>query len=55
MIGYKENLYGIVDKESHLRDVLGDDANYTVRWYGATSLQLESKGMLHLTVKVKNI
>ena len=49
MIGYKENPSRIVEKESHLRVVLGDDANYTVKGYGATSLQLESKDMLHLS------
>ena len=27
MIGYKENLSEVVEKESHLRVVLGDDAN----------------------------
>ena len=42
MTGYKENLSEVVKKDSHLRVVLGDDANYTVKGSGATSLQLES-------------
>ena len=49
MTGYKENLSKIVEKESRLSVVLGDDANYTVRGFVATSLQLESKDMLHLS------
>ena len=49
MIGYKENIFEITEKESHLRVVLGDDANYTVKGSRATSLQLESKDMLHLS------
>ena len=40
MTGYKENLSEVVEKESHLRIVLRDDANYTVKGSGATSLQL---------------
>ena len=48
-MGYQENLSEVVEKDSHLRVVLGDDANYTVRGFGATSLQLESKDMLHLS------
>ena len=31
MTGYKENLLEVVEKESHLHIVLGDDANYTVK------------------------
>ena len=48
MTGYKENLSEVVEKESHLRVVLGDDANYTVKGFGSTSLQLESNNLLHL-------
>ena len=48
MTGYKENLFEIVDKESHLRVVLGDDANYIVKGFGSTSLQLESNDLLTL-------
>ena len=49
MTGYKENLSEVVEKDSHLRVVLGDDANYTVKGSGATSLQLESNDTLHLS------
>ena len=38
MIGYKDNLSEVVEKESHLRVVLGDDANYTVKGFRSTSL-----------------
>ena len=48
MTGYKENLSEIVEKESHLCVVFEDDANYIVKGSGATSLQLESKYMLHV-------
>ena len=41
MTRYKENLLEVVAKDSHLRVELGDDANYTVKGSGATSLQLE--------------
>ena len=50
MIGYKENLSKAVEKESHLRVVLGDDANYTVKGFGSTSLQLESNDLLSMVV-----
>ena len=49
MTRYKENLSEVVEKDSHLRVVLGDDANYTVKGSGATSLQLESNDTLHLS------
>ena len=48
MTGYIENLSELVEKESHLRVVLGDDANYIVKGFGSTSLQLESNDLLHL-------
>ena len=48
MTGYKENLSEVVEKESHLRFVLRDNANYTVKGFGSTSLQLESNDLLHL-------
>ena len=48
MTGFKENLSEMAEKESHLRVVLGDDANNTVKGSGATSLQLEYKDMFHL-------
>ena len=49
MTGYKENLSEVVEKDSHLRVVLGDDANYTMKRSGATSLQLESNDTLHIS------
>ena len=48
MTGYKENLSEMVEKESHLRVVLGDDANYIVKGFRSTSLQLESNDLLQL-------
>ena len=48
MTGYKENLSEFVEKESYLHVVLGDDANYTVKGFGSTSLQLESNDLPHL-------
>ena len=47
MTGYKQNLSEVIEKDSHLRVVLGDDANYTMKGSGATSLQLESNDSLH--------
>ena len=49
MTGYKENILEVVEKDSHLRVVLGDDANYTVKGSLATSLRLESNDTLHLS------
>ena len=49
MTRYKENLSEVVEKDFHLRVVLGDDANYTVKGSRATSLQLESNDTLHLS------
>ena len=49
MTRYKENLSEVVEKDSHLRVVLGDDANYTVKGSGDASLQLETNDTLHLS------
>ena len=49
MIGYKENIFKIVEKESHLCVVLIYHANYVVRGSRATELQLEYEDMLHLS------
>ena len=49
MTRYKENISKVVEKDSHLRIVLGDDSNYTVKGSGTTSLQLESNDTLHLS------
>ena len=48
MAGYKENLSEVVEKESHLRVVLGDGSNYTMKGFGSTSPQLESNELPHL-------
>ena len=48
MTNCKEKLSQVVEKESHLHVVLGYDANYTVKGFGSTSLQLESNDLLHL-------
>ena len=48
MIGYKENVSEVVEKESHLCFVIGDDANNIVKGFGYSSLQLESNDLLHL-------
>ena len=49
MTRYKENLLEVVEKDSNLRVVLGDDANYIVKGSRATSLQLEFNDTLHLS------
>ena len=48
MTGYKENLSELVEKESHINVVLGDDSNYTMKVFGSSPLQLESNDLLHL-------
>jgi hypothetical protein len=50
MIGYREHLIDLVEKESCLHVVIGDDARYTVRGVGSTSLQLHFGTPLHLSV-----
>ena len=55
MTGYKENLLEVLENESHLLVVLGDDANYTVKGFGSTSLQLESNDLLHLNDVLSHI
>ena len=49
MTGYREHLTDLVEKESHLHVVLGDDARYIVKGVGSTSLQLDSGTPLHLS------
>ena len=49
MTGYKENLSKVVEKDSHLRVVLGDDGKYTVKGCGAASVQIETNDTLHLS------
>jgi hypothetical protein len=49
MIGYREHLTDLVEKEPHLCVVLGDDASYIVKGVGSSSLQLNSGTPLHLS------
>jgi hypothetical protein len=49
MTGYREHLTDLVEKDSRLHVVLGDDARYTVKGAGATSFQLDSSTPLHLS------
>jgi hypothetical protein len=49
MTGYKEHLTELVEKDSRLHVVLGDDAKYAVKGTGDTSLQLDSSIPLHLS------
>jgi hypothetical protein len=49
MTGYREHLTDLVEKESRLHGVLDDDARYTVKVVGSTSLQLDSGTPLHLS------
>ena len=45
----RENLIDLVEKESHLQVVLGDDPRYILKGYGATSFQLDSSDTLYLS------
>ena len=49
MTGYREHLTDLVEKESCLHVVLGDDERYTMKGVGSTSLQLDSSTPLHLS------
>jgi len=49
MIGYREHLTDLVEKESRLHVVLGDNARYTVKGVGASSFQLDSDIPLQLS------
>jgi hypothetical protein len=49
MTGYKENLTELVEKDSRLHVVLGDNARYDVKGTGTTSLQLDTSIPLHLS------
>jgi hypothetical protein len=46
---YREHFTYLVEKESCLHVVLGDDARYTMKEVGSTSLQLDSSTPLHLS------
>jgi hypothetical protein len=49
MNGYREHLTGLVEKESCLLVVLGDNAIYTVKGVGTSSVQLDSDIPLQLS------
>jgi hypothetical protein len=49
MTRYREHLIYLVEKESCLHVVLGDDARYTMKGVGSTYLQLDSGTPLHLS------
>jgi hypothetical protein len=49
MTGYREHLNDLVEKESHLHVVLGDNARYTVKGVGSSSFQLNSDILLQLS------
>ena len=49
MTGYKEHLIELVEKDSRLHVVLGNDARYVLKGIGTTSLQLYSGIPLHLS------
>jgi hypothetical protein len=48
MIGYREHLIDLVEKESRLHVVLGDNARYTVKGVGTSAFQLDSDIPLQL-------
>jgi hypothetical protein len=47
MTVYIKHLTDLVEKESHLHFLLGDDARYNVKGVGSTSLQLDYGTPLH--------
>jgi hypothetical protein len=49
MIGYREHLTDLVEKESHIHVVLGDNAKYTVKGVGSSTFQLDSDIPLQLS------
>jgi hypothetical protein len=49
MTGYREHLTDLVEKESHLHVVLGDNARYTVKGVGSSSFKLDSNIPLQLS------
>jgi hypothetical protein len=42
MIGYRDHLTDLVEKEYSLHVVLGDNARYTVKGVGTSTFQLDS-------------
>jgi hypothetical protein len=49
MTGYREHLTDLVEKESRLHVVLGDNARYTVKGVGSFTFQLDSDIPLQLS------
>jgi hypothetical protein len=49
MTGYREHLIDLVEKESRLHVVLGDNSRYTVKGVGSSSFQLDSHIPLQLS------
>jgi hypothetical protein len=49
MTGYREHLTDLVEKESRLHVVLGDNARYIVKGVGSSSFQLDSDIPLQLS------
>jgi hypothetical protein len=49
MTGYKEHLTDLVEKESRLHVVLGDNARYIVKGVGTSTFQLDSDIPLQLS------
>jgi hypothetical protein len=49
MIGYREHLTDLVEKESRLHVVLGDNVKYTVKGVGTSTFQLDSDIPLQLS------
>jgi hypothetical protein len=49
MNGYREHLTDLVEKESRLHVVLGDNGRYTVKGVGSSSFQLDSDIPLQLS------
>jgi hypothetical protein len=49
MTGYREHLTDLVEKESCLHVVLGDNARYTVKGVGTSTFQLDSDIPLQLS------
>ena len=48
LTGYKEVLYNMVEKETNLEIVLGDDMKYPVKGVGNVSLKLNQGNTIHL-------
>jgi hypothetical protein len=49
MTGYRDQLIDLVEKESHLHVVLGDNAKYTMKGVGTSTFQLDSDIPLQLS------